>query len=92
MLLEICSSLDLDKWKNNPAFAQRMREACHTVLYVICNYSAAMNGMSSNTKIVDLTSWWKLTLNVLVNIFCVLTLIMVGLLITTYNLKIKEKK
>lgn len=61
-------------------------------LYVICNYSAAMNGMFSNTKIVDLTSWWKLTLNVLVNIFCVLTLIMVGLLITTYNFKIKEKK
>lgn len=61
-------------------------------LYVICNYSAVMNSMSSNTKIVDLTPWWKLTLNVLVITFCVLTLIMVGLLITTYNLKIKEKK
>ena len=61
-------------------------------LYVICNCFTAMNGMSSNTKIVDLTPWWKLTLNVLVITFCVLTLTMVGLLITTYNLKIKEKK
>lgn len=32
LFLEICSSSDLDKWKNNPAFAQRMRKACHTVL------------------------------------------------------------
>lgn len=32
LFLEICSSSDLDKRKNNPAFAQRMRKACHTVL------------------------------------------------------------
>lgn len=32
LFLEICSSSDFDKWKNNPAFAQRMRKTCHTVL------------------------------------------------------------
>lgn len=32
LFLEICSSSDLDKWKNNLAFAQRMLKACHTVL------------------------------------------------------------
>ena len=55
----------LDSYRNNAAFANRIREACHRVLYVICNYSAAMNGITSDTIIVPLMPWWEATLNAL---------------------------
>jgi beta-glucosidase len=55
------SASSLDAWKDNPAYAQRMREACHRVLYVIANYSCAMNGLSSASHVVAVTpSWQKL--------------------------------
>jgi beta-glucosidase len=56
-------SKNLDDYKDNAAFAQRMREACHRVLYVVCNYSCAMNGASSTTRVVTITPWWQKLLN-----------------------------
>lgn len=68
----------LDAYKDNAAFAQRMREATHRVLYVICNYSAAMNGIDSNTKIVPITPWWQITVNVLIGVFAAFTVLSAG--------------
>ncbi|MCD8307024.1 MAG: glycosyl hydrolase, partial [Clostridia bacterium] len=49
----------LDGFKNDYQFCQMMREATHRILYVVCNFSAAMNGYSSNTKLIPVTPWWQ---------------------------------
>lgn len=50
-------------------FRLRMRESCHRVLYVICNYSAAMNGVSANSEIVPVTPWWQTTIYAAIGVF-----------------------
>ena len=52
----------LDAYKNSPTFANKIRESAHRILYVIGNYSAAMNGVSSSLEIKTITPWWQLTL------------------------------
>lgn len=47
----------LNSYKDNATFAQSMREACHRILYVVSNYSAAVNGMTPDTPVGE-TSWW----------------------------------
>jgi len=56
----------------NPAFAERMREASHRMLYVVCNYSAAMNGISSADRVVLIMPWWQILLTTLLSVFAVL--------------------
>lgn len=51
----------LDDYRNNAFFANKMREACHRILYITANYSAAMNGISAADRIVPLTTWWEAT-------------------------------
>ena len=52
----------LDDYRNNAFFANKMREACHRILYVTANYSAAMNGISASDQIVRITTWWEATI------------------------------
>ena len=47
-----------EQGKTNPTVAQAIRESTHRVLYVIAN-SNAMNGISSNTRIVEVKEWWQ---------------------------------
>ena len=47
----------LDAYKEDATFAQAMREASHRILYVVANYSAALNGMTPDTSVGE-TSWW----------------------------------
>ena len=49
----------LNDWKDDPNFAWKVRESCHRVLYVIANYSCAMNGISTTTHVVEVTPWWQ---------------------------------
>ena len=42
----------------DPALANRMREATHRILYTVAN-SSAMNGMAPSSKIVDVIPWWR---------------------------------
>ena len=56
-------------------FRLRVRESCHRVLYTICNYSAAMNGLSASSKIVPITPWWQTALYVGIASAAVLTAI-----------------
>lgn len=60
------STTALADYKSSAYFAKRMRDAAHHVLYTICNYSAAMNGISSSTKVISITPWWK---NLLTGLF-----------------------
>lgn len=52
----------LASYQSNETFTTAMREACHRILYVVCNYSAAMNGINENTIIGPKNPWWKTTL------------------------------
>ncbi|MCD8308532.1 MAG: glycoside hydrolase family 3 C-terminal domain-containing protein [Clostridia bacterium] len=56
------SSTDLDSFKSNATYCQAMRESCHRILYTVCNYSAAMNGISPDTSVGSKTEWWRTTL------------------------------
>lgn len=42
----------------DPALANRMREATHRILYTVAN-SSAMNGMAPSSRIVDVIPWWR---------------------------------
>lgn len=63
----------LMEYSNNATVARAMREACHRILYNICNYSAAMNGYSASTRIVEIMVWWEIVLISLVVVISVLT-------------------
>ncbi len=52
----------LSEYSGSARFANCMREACHRILYAVCNYSAAMNGYSSSTRQVPVTPWWQILL------------------------------
>ena len=52
-----------DGYAPNAGFRQAVRQAVHRYLYVIANYSAAMNGFSSASKIVPVTPWWQALIN-----------------------------
>jgi beta-glucosidase len=86
------SETALDAYKTNARFCQRMRESCHRVLYVICNFSAAMNGISSDTIIVTVTPWWQKTLNGVIIASGVVTGVSAVLLCLSYLLSHKEQQ
>ena len=54
-----------DTYSESVTFRNKVREACHRYLYVIANYSAAVNGFSSSSEIVAVTPWWQMILIVL---------------------------
>lgn len=58
----------LAKWRNNAAFRMRVREAAHRVLYVNTNFNSCMNGIASDTKIVEIIPWWQATLIALISV------------------------
>lgn len=65
-----------DPWesnlKNSPTFNLRLRDAAHRMLYIFANYSSALNGYSSTTRIVPVIVWWQALLIAFVVIFAVL--------------------
>lgn len=67
------SKTALGSLKNNNTFCQRMREASHRVLYAICNFSAAMNGITPDTTGKEASWWWQTTIIAVDCVFGVLT-------------------
>ena len=64
----------LDPFASSPTFNQRVREATKRMLYVTVNYSSAMNGISTNTRIERITPWWEYLTNGLMIAMGALTL------------------
>lgn len=60
------------RWKDSPTVCQAMRESTKRVLYTVVN-SNAMNGVSENSKIITIRTWWQDTLIGLIAGFAVLT-------------------
>lgn len=52
------SKTQFDDSKDNATVMLALRQACHRILYTQLN-SAAMNGVSVNTRIIPITPWWE---------------------------------
>ncbi|HBN12351.1 MAG TPA: glycosyl hydrolase [Clostridiales bacterium] len=76
-------------YKNNATVVNAMRESCHRILYNVCNYSAAMNGYSSTTKLERVYVWWEKAVISLLTVSCVLAAASLTMLILS---EIKNKK
>lgn len=84
------SSTALDAYSSNMTFRNAVRESVHRYLYVIANYSAAMNGFTSSTKTVKAMNWWQTTLVTLIIVFFVLAAAAIVLMIVAYVKKPKD--
>lgn len=62
------SETALDEYKSSVTFANRIRESAHRLLYVLSNYSAVMNGVSSSLRFVAVTPWWQMTIYALMGV------------------------
>ena len=60
------SATALDAYKDNAYFALKVRDSAKRIIYNIVNFSASMNGISSNTKVESVTPWWDTLLTTLV--------------------------
>ena len=47
----------------NPAVAQAMRESTKRVMHTVL-HSRGMDGISEYTKVITITPWWQLALNI----------------------------
>ena len=79
----------LAEYKNNATYAQAMREACYRILYVISNYSAAVNGMTPDTPVGETSWWWKNTLIAAMSVTGVVAVGCIGMYIAS---QIMERK
>ena len=81
LYLQSGSKTLLKEWKDSLTFKNKVREASHRILYVLVNHSCAFNGISSDTKIVNVTPWWDTMLVALVGAFGGLSAVALGLTI-----------
>lgn len=86
------STSALDAYRDSAYFANRMREACHRVLYVIANYSCAMNGLSSDSEVVSIIPWWKILIVTLIWVLGVVLVLSLGLYLFTVLYKTLKKE
>ncbi len=63
----------LDSFSGSAAFAQKMRECCHRILYSVTNYSAAMNGITPDTPVGVAMPWWQATIIAVMAVVAVFT-------------------
>lgn len=83
--------------RGSATFNSRMQRSMHRLLYIIANYSAAMDGYSNLTRLKPVTVWWKALITALTVIFVViaavsLVMFVLGDLDKRRNIfKVKEK-
>ena len=69
--------------KDNPTVMLALREACHRILYNQL-HSLAMNGVSTSTRIVEITPWWKIALTAAAVVMGVITLACVVMAVLSF--------
>ncbi|MBR4210666.1 MAG: glycoside hydrolase family 3 C-terminal domain-containing protein [Lachnospiraceae bacterium] len=74
------SKTALASWRGSIPFRHRVREAAHRVLYVNVNFNAAMNGIASGSRLVEVTPWWEMVLYAAIGVFALLSLLLLILL------------
>ena len=78
----------LKEYENNPTVMNNVRKATHNIIYAIAN-SNAMNGISADSQVVEITPWWQMTLYVVSGIVWAISLFVI--VRTTLTLK-KQKR
>ena len=81
----------LSAYESNPTFTTAMRDACHRILYVVCNYSSAMNGIEEGTSIDTKNPWWKTTLTTVEVVTGVFTALFAGMYVASLLFENKKK-
>lgn len=76
---------------DNPTVAQAIRTSTHRVLYVIAN-SCAMNGFTSNTRIIPITNWWQHLILALQILFGILAVACITMTVLSFVLVRKKKQ
>lgn len=66
----------LSEYKNDPYVMTKLREACQHIIYAVAN-SAAMNGVSTDSTIRNITPWWQATLIAVTVVFAFITAVAV---------------
>lgn len=66
----------------------RLRDMAKNTIYVF-SHSAAINGLSSDTRIVSITPWWSIALKVLIVVFAITT---AGLAVLYVISEVKRKQ
>lgn len=80
--------------KENAQIARAMRESSHRILYTVL-HSRGMDGISSDTMVIQVTPWWTTALTVTQLVLAILSLLGVALLIMDIagiTLKRKQKE
>ena len=89
MLCTKATADDISQYKDNAYVMTKVREACHRILYTVVN-TAAMNGITKNTRVVEVTpAWryWLLSLTIVVSVG-----IVAGAVLVTYHFYFKKDK
>lgn len=76
----------------NAVVARAMRESSHRILYTVL-HSRGMDGISSDTVVLQITPWWKTVLNVTQIILAILSIISAAILIMDIaGISLKKKE
>ena len=78
----------LVQYKDDPTVVNAMRDATKRILYTVAN-SNAMNGISVNMQVVELTTWWQVAIIVCDVVFGLLAAGSIFMLVRTMR---KKKK
>ncbi len=74
----------------DPVMENALYEAWHHILYTVAN-SAAMNGLTDESKVMRVYPWWEIALISVVGIMALSTILLVGFGIYLPNVKKKEE-
>lgn len=78
-------------WANNPTIVNAVREAAHGLLYAQA-HSFAMNGITKNSRIVEITPWWIDAINKVQIAFGVVTGVLLAMTIASFVIRYSDKR
>lgn len=80
-----------DAYKDSPTLVSALKETCHRMLYTKL-HSYAMNGITTTTKIIYITPWWEIVLDVGIIVSGVITGLSAMMLIISFVHDILKRK
>lgn len=80
----------IKKYQGDPVITTAMRESTKRILYTVAN-SNAMNGISAETRIVEVMPWWKKAIITLDILLAALTILSGYMLVSKVKKSRKEK-
>jgi beta-glucosidase len=81
----------LKEYESNPTVMNNVRRATHNIIYAVAN-SNAMNGISADSQVIEITPWWQVALYALASVVWGLSvLVIVKTTLTLNKQKINKK-